>query len=284
MVVIPTKLNTLIDRLASDWHLACHSSVTNDVMVEMVVLMFHHRIGGTVSKLDAVVSIGLPQCLNHFGPSQVAIVVIIINRLNPVWSVVWLLLLLWSVVLFFVVVAPVGWWPVVVAFLWRIRCRRAETSVLLKLDLLSSVVIVWVVVLLVFVVLIIRRRIVVLLLRLFLTTKESASVGSQVKVDQGLGHYAAVLVGRGLERDERVDVHGTGGQAVAILLVCRVVRVDGPAGAHGILLVAAVAGTLLWQPERYAQSRLEQLRQTGGAAIDQVSQIAKDPLQRRGNF
>ena len=104
--------------------------------------------------------------------------------------------------------------------------------------------------------------------------QQVTAVGRDVEVHQGAERQLPVVIGPGLEGDERVDVDG----AEAESLLGRVVGIDERIGADGILRVAAVARSVGGQTEADADSGL-QGPVTGGPS-DQIREVAKDSLKQ----
>merc|ERR1719278_122162 len=73
----------------------------------------------------------------------------------------------------------------------------------------------------------------------FVTAQNTAAIGSEVKIDQGLEGKFSVIIGGSLEAEERVEVD----RSDLDTLSSSVVRVDSAAASNGVLLVTSVART-----------------------------------------
>ena len=110
------------------------------------------------------------------------------------------------------------------------------------------------------------------------TAKDATAIGSQVQVDQGLCHQLPILIGSGLEGDQRVDVHCPDGQPVG----AGVVRVCGGASGarHRVLVVAPVARAGLGEPEGDPDGG-DEAGVGRGVDAQQAANVSKEPLQKR---
>ena len=77
----------------------------------------------------------------------------------------------------------------------------------------------------------------------FVTAQNTATIGSEVKIDQGLEGKFTVVIGAGLEAEQRVEVDRSNFDTLS----SSVVRVDSTSSSNGVLLVTSVAGTSLRQ-------------------------------------
>ena len=75
------------------------------------------------------------------------------------------------------------------------------------------------------------------------TAQNATAIGSEMKVDQGLEGKFAVVIGAGLEAEQRIQVDWSDLDTLS----SGVVRVDSASSSNGILLIASIAGTSLRQ-------------------------------------
>ena len=79
----------------------------------------------------------------------------------------------------------------------------------------------------------------------FVTAQNTATIGSEVKIDQGFEGKFTVVIGGSLEAEQRVEVD----RSDLDTLSSGVVRVDSASASNGILLVTSVAGSSLRKSE-----------------------------------
>ena len=77
------------------------------------------------------------------------------------------------------------------------------------------------------------------------TAQNTAAVGSEMKVDQRLEGKFTIVVGAGLEAEQRIQVY----RSNLDTLSSGVVRVDSASSSDGVLLVTSIAGTSLRKSE-----------------------------------
>jgi hypothetical protein len=77
----------------------------------------------------------------------------------------------------------------------------------------------------------------------FVTAQNTATIGSEVEIDQGLEGKFTVVIGASLEAKQRVEVDRSNFDTLS----SGVVRVDSTSSSNGVLLVTSVAGTSLRQ-------------------------------------
>ena len=105
--------------------------------------------------------------------------------------------------------------------------------------------------------------------------QHSAPVGSEVEIDEGLDSQVSVIVGPGLQGEQRVDVDRADPQPL-LGGVVRVAQGSSPVNLARVQWVAGVARLGLGQAEGYSDVWLQLSCRGGGA--DQVGQVPEYSL------